>query len=145
MHKIASKPIDSLDNFEVGDYAHDLQLIDPQILGIRVDSFLNDLEQLRQLYLQYTEEAKNARTPEERKKCEATAKAYWKELIRWLPEGWKQTRTWSANYETLRSIYSQRKNHKLTEWHYICKKIETLPYAHELITQTGGIGEIVDI
>lgn len=133
MHKIASKPIDSLSNFEIDDYDPGLELIDPTPVGIRVDCFLSDLEQLRQLHLQYAEHAKNARTPEEKIKCEKMSKAYWKELIRWLPEGWTQTRTWSANYETLRAIYGQRRNHKLTEWHTFCSVIEKLPYAEELI------------
>lgn len=57
----------------------------------------------------------------------------WKELIRWLPESWLQMRTWTANYEVLRNIYFQRKNHKLSEWRTFCKWIEKLPYANELI------------
>ena len=60
-------------------------------------------------------------------------KRYWKELVRWLPEGWLQTRTVTLNYENLRSIYNQRKNHKLTEWHQFCDWVKTLPYAEELI------------
>ena len=59
--------------------------------------------------------------------------ADWKELIRWLPESWLQTRTWTANYEVLRSIYLQRKNHKLSEWRVFCRWIERLPYANEFI------------
>ena len=35
--------------------------------------------------------------------------------------------------QVLRNIYSQRKNHRLTEWHSFCDWIKTLPYAHELI------------
>ena len=37
------------------------------------------------------------------------------------------------NYENLRSMYHQRENHKLTEWHRFCEWVETLPYAKELI------------
>lgn len=59
--------------------------------------------------------------------------AYWKELIRWLPCGWLQKRTWSGNYETLRTIYKQRCYHKLTEWRKFCDEIEKLPYAADLI------------
>lgn len=76
---------------------------------------INDFEHLR---LKYNE------TKDQR---------YWKELIRLLPESWLQTRTWTANYEILRNIYSQRKNHRLTEWHSFCDWIKTLPYARELI------------
>jgi hypothetical protein len=59
---------------------------------------------------------------------------YWKELIRWLPESWLQTRTWTTNYETLRIIYFDRRNHKLSEWNKFCNGwISKLPYAEELI------------
>ena len=69
-----------------------------------------------------------------RKKYLATKdRRYWKELIRILPESWLQTRTWSANYMVLRSIYFQRKNHKLSEWKTFCDFIKLLPYSDELI------------
>lgn len=133
MHKIASKPINDLSNFEIDDYNSDLHSFANPPFGNIINNFLAELENLRQCHLHYLEQAKQARTPEEKKKCESLAKIYWKELIRWLPEGWTQKRTWSANYETLRAIYGQRKNHKLTEWHTFCNVIEKLPYAEELI------------
>lgn len=114
MHKLATTPI-TIDCFEIDDYADDLQIIDDVPICIRVDSFIDSLEQLRQLYNQTKD------------------KKYWKELIRWLPESWLQLRTWTADYETLRNIYHQRKNHKLTEWHTFCEEIEKLPYAKEFI------------
>lgn len=40
----------------------------------------------------------------------------------------------STNYEQLRTIYLQRKNHRLPCWRSFCKWIETLPYSKELIT-----------
>lgn len=39
----------------------------------------------------------------------------------------------TTNYQQLKTIYSQRKTHRLPEWKLFCKWIETLPYA-ELIT-----------
>lgn len=39
----------------------------------------------------------------------------------------------STNYEQLRTIYLQRKSHRLPEWRSFCKWIENLPYANELI------------
>lgn len=114
MHKLAAYPI-TKDSFEMGDYQGDLPMIDDVTLNVRIDQFIDDLEQLRQLYLQ-TEN-----------------KAYWKELVRWLPNGWLQTRTWTANYAVLRTMYFQRRNHKLIEWHDFCDWIATLPYAKELI------------
>lgn len=53
---------------------------------------------------------------------------------RLLPEGFLQKRTFDTNYEELRNIYRQRKNHRLKlEWGAICNWIKTLPYAEELI------------
>lgn len=105
MHKITSKPI-TLDCFEKDDFNDDI--INAQVI-------IDICENLRQKYL------------------ETNDKKYWKELIRWLPNGWLQTRTWTANYEVLRSMYHQRANHKLTEWETFRMWIETLPYAQELI------------
>lgn len=54
---------------------------------------------------------------------------------RLLPEGFLQLRTWDTNYEEIRSMYHQRKNHRLQEeWiDVFCKWVESLPYAEELI------------
>lgn len=64
---------------------------------------------------------------------ETTNKDVWKQLIVNLPESWLQTRMFDCNYATLRNIYHQRKNHKLTEWHVFCVWIKNLPYAEELL------------
>lgn len=123
MHKIHSSAI-TLDDFELDDfvaidYPLDAQREDAK--GVIDTSFVQIclipyLEFLRQKYL------------------ETKDKIYWKELIRWLPEGWLQKRTVTLNYAVLRDIYHWRKNHKLTEWHSFCKWIESLPYADDLIT-----------
>ena len=54
---------------------------------------------------------------------------------RLLPEGFLQMRTWDTNYAELRTMYHQRKNHRLKEeWQDVfCKWVELLPYAKELI------------
>jgi len=114
MHKLASTPI-TKDRFEVSDYDPTLRMIDDIDLGVRIDCFIDDLEQLRQRYLATKD------------------KKYWKELIRWLPNGWLQTRTITLNYEVLRNIYAQRQHHKLVEWHEFCDWLKTLPYASDLI------------
>lgn len=118
MHKIASNEI-TKDCFEIDDYTDDLNLIDDVPLCIRVDSFIDDLEQLRQLHLHYLKMSKdNESTEEQRKQYAIEAKRYWKELIRWLPESWLQMRTVTLNYENLLAICSkgQRRFHKLNEW-----------------------------
>lgn len=50
-----------------------------------------------------------------------------------LPSGFELTARLTTNYRSLKTIYSQRKNHRLPEWREFCKWIETLPYS-ELIT-----------
>ena len=124
MHKLTSKPI-TLDCFEIDDYYNSLSLIDDTNIGVRVDYFIEYLEQLRQKYL------------------ETKDKKYWKELIRWIPESWLQTRTVTMNYENLLGMCSkgQRRFHKLNEWSGIdnetCENFigwaRTLPYAQEFI------------
>lgn len=122
MHKLATTPI-TIDCFETDDFNRDWEgLAD---IETKADTWIEDIiffcEHLRLKYL----ETKDIR--------------YWKELIRWLPESWLQTRTWTANYDTLRRIYHWRKNHKLSEWHQFCDWIKTLPYANELIIFDKGI------
>ena len=115
MHKITSEPI-TLQSFETDDYNYRLYIKSlDDIDGKFVKPLIDHLENLRRLYL------------------ETGNKEYWKELIRWLPEGWLQKRTWTGTYETLRSMYHQRKTHKLTEWHTMCDTIKTLPYAQQFI------------
>lgn len=49
------------------------------------------------------------------------------------PQGIELFMRCSTNYEQLATIYRQRKNHKLHEWHIFCDWIEKLPYSNELI------------
>lgn len=111
MHKLASTPI-TMECFEMDDYSdmHKPNFLQP---------FIGALEELRQLY------------------NSSGDKGYWKALIRWLPEGWLQTRTVTLNYQVLRQMYFDRRNHKLSEWSQFCDWIKTLPYAEDLITYEG--------
>ena len=131
MHKLTSKPI-TLDCFEIDDINSNLTYYSIEdvygypaenTIGMFSDFMIEQLEFLRQKYL------------------ETKDKRYWKELVRWLPTGWLQTRTWTANYEVIRTIVHQRKDHKLNEWsgkdnpskENFIKWAKTLPYANELI------------
>ena len=130
MHKLASTPI-TLDCFEIDDFNKDLTIEQNTEWECPHDfkannlalTIINKLEILRQKYL------------------ETKDKKYWKELVRWLPESWLQTRTVTMNYENILSMYRQRKTHKLNEWSGIDNPelpnfvswVKTLPYANELI------------
>ena len=128
MHKLTSKPI-TLESFEIDDFNPEIVYYEipgaQNDIGMFADFMIEQLEFLRQKYL------------------ETKDKRYWKELVRWLPNGWLQTRTWTANYETIRAICSpgQRRFHKLNEWgghddpskNNFIKWARELPYAQYLI------------
>ena len=132
MHKLTSKEI-TLDCFETDDFNPNMRYYsEPSLYGevSNTTGMLSELiiEQLEFLRLKY---------------LATNDKRYWKELVRWLPEGWLQKRTWTANYETLRAIcsVSQRRNHKLNEWSgkddptkpNFIQWARTLPYAQYFI------------
>lgn len=52
-----------------------------------------------------------------------------------VPTGFRLTARMTTNYRQLKTIYQQRKNHRLPEWRQFCKWIETLPHAKELIVR----------
>ena len=111
MHKLASDPIVK-ERFEISDEQNILESKNAS------QEFLGFLEKLR---LEYVEN---------------NNKAAWKELIRWLPESFLQTRTITMSYANLRNIYHQRcaRPHKLTEWSVDFKGfVKSLPYAKEFI------------
>lgn len=59
-------------------------------------------------------------------------------LIYECPMGLELTARVTTNYLQLRTIYVQRRNHKLQEWRDFCAWIEGLPLADKLITLEGG-------
>lgn len=138
MHKLASTPI-TLDCFEIDDYDRNLDVtpegmvdedIDYDELG-KISYFEKHvifvLENIRQKYLVTKD------------------KRYWLELLRWLPESWLQTRTVTLNYQVIRQMYFDRRNHKLNYWsgkdnpnnENFAKWVKSLPYSEELIMYEG--------
>lgn len=124
MHKLAATPI-TLDCFETDDYEpNTFVYYEHTVVSDVVNTeIIRLLETLRKHYL----ETKN--------------KKYWKELIRWLPESWLQTRTITMSYENIFAIVHQRRNHKLNEWSgqdnpalpNFISWAKSLPYADQLI------------
>ena len=106
MHKLMSTPI-TLDKLSIEPEGEEEEKA--------VEEILSYIESLRKKYV------------------ETKDKHIWRLIIQLLPSGWNQTRTWTANYQTLRNIYFARKNHKLSEWLEFCEFIESMPYS-ELIT-----------
>lgn len=49
------------------------------------------------------------------------------------PCGFKLTASMTTNYRQLKTIYQQRKNHRLPEWRELCEQIEKLPHFKEIV------------
>ena len=120
MHKIHSKPIElsdfSIDDFEIPDADIALK-----------DCFINvvaDCEMLRKAYLEALKKGQND-----------LAKQYWKGLIQLLPQSYNQKRTVTMTYENLLNMVSQRRGHKLDEWHDFCDRVFILAYVEELLKE----------
>ena len=60
-------------------------------------------------------------------------KNMWRTLVASLPCGFVLGATMTTNYRQLKTIYNQRKNHKLKEWHEFCSWCESLPRFKELV------------
>ena len=122
MHTLEKNPI-TIDNFEIDDYV-DIGWPNEHNHPIKRE-LIPYLEFLRKKFL------------------ETKDKRYWKELIRWLPESWLQTRTVTMTYENLFVMCGrgQRRFHKLNEWSGIDNNTlnnfiswaKTLPYAQEFL------------
>ncbi len=56
----------------------------------------------------------------------------WRELVASLPCGFCLGATMTTNYQQLKTMYQQRKNHRLKEWHVFCSWCESLPYFIEM-------------
>ncbi len=63
---------------------------------------------------------------------EEAKEAKWREVVASLPCGFCLGATMTTNYQQLKTMYLQRRAHKLKEWHLFCAWCETLPHFVEL-------------
>lgn len=109
MHKIHAKEF-TLDDFSC-EHLYD------DVIDSPFKTIVDCLNFFRGLYLQHED------------------KEDWWQMIQLLPSSYNQKRTLDLNYAVLKAIYHARKDHKLDEWRQLCKWIETLPYADDLIVE----------
>ena len=108
---------------------HFIDIISSQSTMHRITKF-----NLDNAYIQYTDKIIINRMKElvqEYNEC-PTPENYLRVLYS-NPCGFKLNAGMTTNYRQLKTIYAQRKNHRLPEWVAFCKWIESLPYS-ELIT-----------
>lgn len=59
----------------------------------------------------------------------------WKTFIATLPSGFVLAATMTTNYRQLKTMYLQRRYHKLNEWQVFCEFCEQLPLFKEIINK----------
>ena len=64
-----------------------------------------------------------------------TLKEMYLEILYSNPAGFRLTAKMTTNYRALKTIYNQRKDHRLPEWRAFCEWVKTLPHS-EFITGT---------
>ena len=118
MHRIAKFDLDEAYN----------EYVDPRINDIlkeKVKDYNDFVDSISTGLLPQSEE--------ELKKIEKQKAKKYLEVLYSNPAGFRLTAGMTTNYRQLKTIYAQRKNHRLPEWRTFCKWIETLPMS-ELIT-----------
>ncbi len=78
------------------------------------ENTIKEVKRLKQIYLE-----------------DQTAENYLRLLYN-VPVGFKLTAGMTTNYRQLKTIYCQRKTHRLPEWREFCAWIESLPYFKEI-------------
>lgn len=63
------------------------------------------------------------------------AKIKYLEVLYSNPAGFRLTARMTTNYRQLKTIYYQRKDHRLPEWRAFCRWIETLPHAEFIVKE----------
>lgn len=65
------------------------------------------------------------------------AKEAYLDVLYNIPVGFRLTARITTNYQQLKTIYYQRRYHRLPEWKQFCEWIETLPMFKEIILKGG--------
>lgn len=69
-------------------------------------------------------------------------KIHWWQMIQLLPSSYNQKRTWDGSMETILSILSQRKGHKLDEWEVFRRAMfDNIPYCKKFYNAMKGIDD----
>lgn len=99
---------------------------DPRIIEIMKEK-TREYNELQEDIKNLKEEGKDTTTLND------LAKEKYLEILYSNPSGFKLTARMTTNYRQLKTIYYQRKNHRLPEWRAFCAWIETLPQADLMI------------
>ena len=117
MHRITAFDLDQVYN----------KYVDPRIIAIMKEK-TREYNELKADIKALRDEGKDTTTLDD------VAAQKYLEILYSNPAGFRLTARMTTNYRQLKTIYFQRRNHRLPEWRAFCKWIETLPRA-EFITR----------
>lgn len=103
-----------------------IEYVDPRMVEIMKEKTkaYNDLqEEIKRLQSEGTDV----------KELNEKAKLMYLEVLYSNPAGFKLTARMTTNYRQLKTIYLQRKTHRLPEWHAFCAWVETLPFSEFIL------------
>lgn len=115
MHRITKFDLDKAYN----------EYVDPRIIGI--------MKEKVEEYNALCDPCPGSIKPGEEARINEEKIRLYLEILYSNPAGFRLTAGMTTNYRQLKTIYAQRRNHRLPEWREFCKWIETLPMS-ELIT-----------
>ncbi len=105
-----------------------IEYTDPRIIAImkeKVASYNALLEQIETM----------KKEGNDVKELNEEAKVKYLEILYSNPAGFRLTARMTTNYRQLKTIYAQRKTHRLPEWRAFCDWVETLPEASFIVGQ----------
>lgn len=119
-----------------------VEYVDPRIVEIMKDKVAdyNYLCEVLAPTVEKSLEINERFTEEDKKRFDEQKKRKYLEILYSNPCGFKLTAGMTTNYRQLKTIYSQRKTHRLPEWREFCDWIETLPMFKELCLGGDGNG-----
>ena len=117
MHRITAFDLDQVYN----------SYVDPRIIAIMKEK-TREYNELKADIRELREEGKDTTTLDD------VAAQKYLEILYSNPAGFRLTARMTTNYRQLKTIYFQRRSHRLPEWRAFCKWIETLPRS-EFITR----------
>ena len=86
-----------------------------------------------QAYNELQQKMKECTDLEQKKEMQKDLNERYLQILYSNPCGFRLTARMTTNYRQLKTIYAQRKTHRLPEWRAFCDWVETLPYS-EFIT-----------
>lgn len=108
-----------------------IEYVDKRIIDIMKDK-VNEYNKLVELIKDKSFYDNNKWDIENEKEYKEVLNNLYLEILYSNPCGFKLTAGMTTNYQQLKTIYAQRKNHRLPEWRIFCDWIETLPYFKEI-------------